>query len=233
MLQRSGSSASGRRLTPPAGTRRARAVQPRRRSRAATGPHQRGGRRSARGRPVPHRDCRRDLPAPASRSERSSPTAVSRPSRSASRTIACTRVGPSPAAAAIFRIETPSACALAIAHVRSSSAISRRHRHGARASATATRAATPAATRRCRSTQAPRGEDRAGRGRTVRKTERLSAVFCSVTTPTPGSLTTERPNVQRVTDEETKKGSLATLRPNCGGERWAPEVAEPSAGVKR
>ena len=48
------------------GTRRARAVQARRRSRAATGPHQRAGRRSARGRPVPHRDCRRDLPAPAS-----------------------------------------------------------------------------------------------------------------------------------------------------------------------
>jgi hypothetical protein len=60
-----------------------------------------------------------------------------------------------------------------------------------------------------------------------------------------GSRTTEPPNVQRVADEETKKGSLAERdrganvqtckvhRPRIGALRAPREVAEPSAGVKR
>jgi hypothetical protein len=57
----------------------------------------------------------------------------------------------------------------------------------ARPPTAATRAATPDATPRYRSTWTPHREDRAVGGRHVRKTERLSGGFCSITTPTPTS----------------------------------------------
>ena len=158
-------------------------------------------------------------------SERSSPKAASRPSSSASRTIAWTRVGPSPPAAAILRIETPSACALAIAHVRSSSVISAATRRAAHASTAAPRAATPGAMPRCQSTCAPRREDRSVVGRTVRTTERLRAVFCSVTTPTPTSAipsgsSADRPSrpssrPPRGSTSPTRKRSLTKLNPTA------------------
>ena len=152
------------------------AAQASRRSRAATGPHQRGARRSACGRPAPDRDCPQGPPAPASRTASAAHPRPRRDRRARrrgrSRGRGSGRVRLPRRSCGSRRPRRARWRSPTSAQARPSSGATR---HAARASTAATRAATPAATARCRSTRAPHREDRSVTGRTVRKTERLSS----------------------------------------------------------